>query len=64
MDIFCWNIKGFNCKIKRHGFRKWLKLHKPIFGGLIETHVNSAKAAKIINGVFPGWRYECNYERS
>ena len=64
MNIFCWNIRGFNCKIKRRGFRKWLKQHKPIFGGLVETHVTQVKAPKIINGVFPGWRYDCNYEFS
>ena len=64
MDIFCWNIRGFNCKTKRRGVRKWLKLQKPIFGGLIETHVSSVNAPKIINGDFPGWRYDCNYEFS
>ena len=64
MDIFCWNIRGFNCKTKRRGVRKWLKLQKPIFGGLIETHVSSVNAPKIINGIFPGWRYDCNYEFS
>ncbi|KAG2289084.1 hypothetical protein Bca52824_048688 [Brassica carinata] len=64
MDIFCWNIRGFNCKIKRRGFRKWLKANQPIFGGLLETHVSHVKTSRIIQGVFPGWHFECNYEFS
>lgn len=64
MDIFCWNVRGFNDKTKRCGFRKWLRLNKPIFGGLFETHVGPPKAASLINRVFPGWHFECNYEFS
>ncbi|KAJ0261541.1 Reverse transcriptase zinc-binding domain-containing protein [Hirschfeldia incana] len=64
MDIFCWNIRGLNDKIKRRGVRKWLKKHRPLFGGLVETHVDPVKASYIINNVFPGWRFECNYEFS
>ncbi|XP_013601510.1 PREDICTED: uncharacterized protein LOC106308956 [Brassica oleracea var. oleracea] len=64
MDIFCWNVRGFNDKTKRRGFRKWLRLNKPIFGGLLETHVGPPKAASLINRVFPGWHFECNYEFS
>ncbi|KAF8116054.1 hypothetical protein N665_0023s0032 [Sinapis alba] len=64
MDIFCWNIRGFNDKIKRRGVRKWLKKNQPLFGGLVETHVNPLKASTIINIVFPGWRFECKYEFS
>ncbi|XP_013623443.1 PREDICTED: uncharacterized protein LOC106329344 [Brassica oleracea var. oleracea] len=64
MDIFCWNVRGFNDKIKRCGFRKWFRLNKPIFGGLLETHVSSIKAVSIINRVFPSWHYDCNYEFS
>ena len=64
MDTFCWNIRGINDKIKRRGVRKWLKKNQPLFGGLVETHVNPDKASSIISRVFPGWRYECNYEFS
>lgn len=64
MDIFCWNIRGFNDKIKRRGFRKWMRSNNPIFGGLVETHVSSLKAPSIIGRAFSGWQYECNYEFS
>ena len=64
MDIFCWNIRGFNDKIKRRGFKKWLRSNNPIFGGLVETHVNSVKASLLINKAFPGWHFDCNYEFS
>ncbi|CDY72596.1 BnaCnng78480D, partial [Brassica napus] len=52
------------CSTQRNGFRKWFRSNKPIFGGLLETHVSSANAGSIINRVFPGWHYECNYEFS
>ena len=64
MDIFCWNVRGFNDKIKRRGFRKWMRSNNPIFGGLVETHVSSVKAPSIIGRTFSGWRYDCNYEFS
>ena len=64
MDIFCCKIRSFNDKIKRCGFRKWFRNNKPIFGGLIETHVSSVKAPAIISRAFPGWHYDCNYEFS
>lgn len=54
MDIFCWNIRGFNDKTKRCGFRKCLRLNKPIFGGLLETHVCPSKAASLIAEFSPG----------
>lgn len=64
MDCFCWNIRGFNNSVKRRWFRKWLKLHQPLFGSLSETHVCPEKAQYIINRVFPGWSFDCNYEFS
>ena len=64
MDIFCWNIRGFNDSVKRRGFRKWFKKHKPIFGGLIETHVQPAKASTIVSRTLPGWSFANNYEFS
>lgn len=64
MDIFCWNVRGFNDPIKRRSFRKWLKLNQPLFGGLVETHVSPLKAQSVISRVFPGWLFEGNYEFS
>ncbi|KAL0889621.1 hypothetical protein Bca101_013604 [Brassica carinata] len=61
MDIFCWNIRGFNDSVKRRGFRKWFKKNKPIFGGLVETHVQPEKATTIVNRSLPGWSFENNY---
>ncbi|XP_010489852.1 PREDICTED: uncharacterized protein LOC104767537 [Camelina sativa] len=45
----------------RSGFKKWLKVNKPIFGGLIETHVKQPKNQKFINELLPGWFFEDNY---
>lgn len=39
-NLFCWNVRGFNIYSHRSGFRKWIKGSQPLFGGLIETHVN------------------------
>ena len=64
MDIFCWNVRGFNDKIKRRGFRKWMRSNNPIFGGLVEKHVSSVKVNSIIGRTFSGWRYDCKYEFS
>lgn len=64
MDIFCWNVRGFNDSIKRRSFRKWLKLNQPLFGGLVETHVSPSKSQNIVSRVFPGWFFEGNYDYS
>ncbi|CAA7013483.1 unnamed protein product [Microthlaspi erraticum] len=64
IDIFCWNVRGFNKLSHRSGFKKWLSSSKPIFGGLIETHVQQPKNVKFINNLFPGWLFDDNYEFS
>lgn len=61
IDIFCWNIRGFNIYSHRSGFKKWSKLNRPIFGGLIKTHVKQPKNKKFINDIFSGWSFENNY---
>ena len=64
MDLFCWNIRGFNDSVKRRGFRKWIRKNNPIFGGLVETHVQPNNASSIINRTLPGWSSDFNYEFS
>ncbi|XP_013594634.1 uncharacterized protein LOC106435521 [Brassica napus] len=51
-------------RARRRGFRKWFKKQKPIFGGLIETHVQPAKATNIVSRTLPGWSFANNYEFS
>lgn len=60
-NIFCRNVRGFNIRSHRSGFKKWFKLNKPIFGGIIETHVKQPKSMKFINDILPGWFLEDNY---
>ncbi|XP_019082654.1 PREDICTED: uncharacterized protein LOC109125477 [Camelina sativa] len=48
----------------RRGFKKWFRARKPIFGGLIETHVKQPKEVKFINNLLPGWFFEENYSFS
>lgn len=38
-----------------------MKDNKPIFGGLVETHVKQPKNKKFINGMLPGWSFEDDY---
>ncbi|KAG7579142.1 Reverse transcriptase domain [Arabidopsis thaliana x Arabidopsis arenosa] len=45
----------------RSGFKKWYKANKPIFGGVIETHVKQPKDRKFIDALLPGWSFEENY---
>ena len=45
----------------RNGFKKWIKVNKPIFRGLIETHVKQSKRQKFVNNLLPGWFFEDNY---
>ncbi|KAL1198665.1 putative ribonuclease H protein [Cardamine amara subsp. amara] len=61
-DIFCWNIRGFNDRVKRRSFKKWFRHNKPIFGSLIETRVKSHKSLKYVQSTFPGWNFADNYE--
>lgn len=63
-QLFCWNVRGFNKFGHRNGFKKWTKVHKPIFGGLIETHVKRPKMQKFVNELLPGWLFEDNYNFS
>lgn len=60
-DIFCWNIRGFNKLSHRSGFKKWLRRNKPLFGSLLETHVQQHKRSKFLNNLVPGWFFEDNY---
>lgn len=62
VDTFCWNVRGFNQKIKRQNFKKWLRQSQPLFGSLIETRVQVAKSHRIIKSTFPGWKFATNYE--
>lgn len=64
VDLFCWNVRGFNVYNHRSGFRKWWKLHKPLFVGIIETHVKQPKVQKFVHGILPGWGFEENYHFS
>lgn len=41
--------------------KKWFKATKPLFGGLVETHVKQSKSNKFINNIMPGWLFEDNY---
>ena len=59
--IFCWNVRGFNNSRHRTGFKKWCRSCKPIFGGVIETHVKQPKSTKFISELLPGWSFEENY---
>lgn len=60
-QVFCWNVRGFNISSHRRGFKKWYKANRPIFGGVIETHVKQPKEKKFINDLLPGWLFEENY---
>nr|CAA66812.1 non-ltr retrotransposon reverse transcriptase-like protein [Arabidopsis thaliana] len=62
--LFCWNVRGFNISSHRRGFKKWFLLNKPLFGGLIETHVKQPKEKKFISNLLPGWSFVENYEFS
>ncbi|KAL1192897.1 hypothetical protein V5N11_013282 [Cardamine amara subsp. amara] len=61
IDTFCWNVRGFNKTSHRNGLKKWLQLNQPLFGSLIETHVQQPKRKKYINALLPGWYFEDNY---
>lgn len=60
-NIFSWNVRGFNKYSHRTGFKKWFKVNKPIFGGLIETHVKQHKDNKFVSEIMSGWFFEDNY---
>lgn len=59
--IFCWNIRGFNIFNRRRGFKNWFKADRPIFGGIIETHVKQPKNKKFITVILHSWYFEENY---
>ncbi|KAG7595163.1 Endonuclease/exonuclease/phosphatase superfamily [Arabidopsis thaliana x Arabidopsis arenosa] len=51
-------------RVHRSGFKKWFKANRPLFGGVIETHVKQPKDKKFINALLPGWSFEENYDFS
>ena len=61
IDLFCWNVRGFNVYSHRNGFKKWFQGQKPLFGGIIETHVKQLKMQKFVNGLLPSWYFDDNY---
>lgn len=63
-NLFCWNVRGFNKSSHRSGFIKWFKVNKPVFGGIIETHVKQPKEKKFLTELLPGWSFAENYEFS
>lgn len=63
-QLFCWNVRGFNKYGHRDGFKKWIKVNKPIFGGLIKTHVKQSKRKMFVNELLPNWCFEDNYSFS
>ena len=63
-QLFCWNVRGFNKYGHRDGFKKWIKVNKPIFGGLIKTHVKQSKRKMFVNELLPNWCFEDNYRFS
>lgn len=64
MDLFAWNIRGINNSVKRRGFRKWIRKYNPLFGCLIETHVQRKNVDSTMKNILPGWSLESNYEFS
>ena len=60
-DIFCWNVRGLNKYNHRSGLRKWFRTNTPLFGGILETHVNPLKKNKFVSDIFPGWLSDDNY---
>lgn len=64
IDLFGWNVRGFNKVSHRTGFKKWFKQRRPTFGCLLETHVQRSKQSKFVTSLLPGWGFEGNYEFS
>ncbi|KAG7548232.1 Reverse transcriptase domain [Arabidopsis suecica] len=52
---------GWNISTHRRGFKKWFKVNKPLFGGIVETHVKQPKEKKFITELLPGWSFAENY---
>ncbi|XP_013617174.1 PREDICTED: uncharacterized protein LOC106323632 [Brassica oleracea var. oleracea] len=63
MDIFCWNVRGINDPVKRRGFRKWIRKYNPIFGCLVESHVQQPNSVPVVN-ILPNWSFDDNYDFS
>ncbi|CAD5327197.1 unnamed protein product [Arabidopsis thaliana] len=64
IDIFCWNVCGFNSSSHRSGFKKWFRSRQPLLGSLLETHVRLPKQQKFLNALMPGWLFDNNYDFS
>lgn len=64
IDVFCWNIRGFNKSVRQRSFRKWFRRNNTLFGSLIETRVKVFRSQKFIQSTFPGWNAVANYENA
>lgn len=60
VDIFCWNVRGFNDPIKHRCLRKWIRLNKAHFGTRVQQH----KSIRLLNSSFPNWNFVTNYEHA
>ena len=61
MKSFFWNIRGLNGDTRISSVSDWIRLNKPLLGGLLETHVQEENLSGILGTITPGWRYEANY---
>ncbi|CAA7055588.1 unnamed protein product [Microthlaspi erraticum] len=61
MKCFCWNVRGLNGDTKQLAVKRWITLHRPIFGGLLETRVKLPGLPSLMSRTFPGWRFDSNH---
>lgn len=42
--------------------KRWINIHRPLFGAFLETHIRRNNEACILNAIPRGWKYFGNYE--
>ncbi|KAF8087604.1 hypothetical protein N665_0576s0012 [Sinapis alba] len=61
INLFIWNVKGFNDKDKHPAFKNWLNVNKVSIGAILETHVKESNMSLIMNYVCLCWSSTTNH---
>lgn len=60
-NSFFWNLRGLNDPAKHRIFSDWLYSNRPIFGVLLETHINELSIPGLMSTLCKDWHYLSNH---
>lgn len=60
--FFVWNVRGLNSSRRQDSTKDWIRIHKPLFGAFVETHIQPINAGRIQRAIPAGWKFFGNFD--